>query len=300
MESKITLNISMLSSILQVNSIDIKTLHKNEAKNNYYKTLPNYSPLLLAISCNYNKEFPEEISLNAAIQLNNYISSYWTYSEKKKNINNNDNECLIISEEDKKYIRIKILEAMVYIVNIENIKIMKQLNQCVKYILKYDFREKNINYNKDFINKIILYLNSKDLKQTYAGIILFYQLSKIFEFDNEDSQKIYEQELIKVNTYLLSSLYECKDVNNHIQAKFAYKIIKIFFKSFQGAVPEIFTQENIFDTWINYIINVIKVPISQENISIKANKNIFIKLKRICYQTITRIIKLAYIIFFLY
>ena len=293
MESKITLNISMLSSILQVNSIDIKTLHENEAKNNYYKTLPNYSPLLLAISCNYNKEFPEEISLNAAIQLKNYISSYWKYSEKNKNINNNenDNEYLIISEEDKKYIRIKILEAMAYIVNIENIKIMKQLNQCVKYILKYDFREKNINYNKDFINKIILYLNSKDLKQTYAGIILFYQLSKIFEFDNEDSQKIYDQELIKVNTYLLSSLYECKDINNHIQAKFSYKIIKIFFKSFQGAIPELFTQENIFDTWINYIINVIKVPINQENININTNKNIFIKLKRICYQTITRIIQ---------
>ena len=295
MENKITLDISKLSSILQVNSIDTKTLRENEAKNNYYKTLPNYSPLLLTISCNNNKEFPEEICLNAAIQLKNYINSYWRNSENKKNINNNDSEYIVINEEDKKYIRIKILEAVVYIVNIENIKILKQLNQCVKNILKYDFKEKNINYNKDFINKIVLCLTSKDLKQTYAGIVLFYQLSKIFEFDSEENQKIYEQELIKVNTYLLSSLYECKDINNGVQAQFAYKIIKIFFKSFQGAIPEFFTQENIFEQWINYIINVIKVPINQENlnnsINTSNNKNIFIKLKRVCYQTITRIIQ---------
>ena len=127
MENKITLDISKLSSILQVNSIDTKTLRENEAKNNYYKTLPNYSPLLLTISCNNNKEFPEEICLNAAIQLKNYINSYWRNSENKKNINNNDSEYIVINEEDKKYIRIKILEAVVYIVNIENIKILKQL-----------------------------------------------------------------------------------------------------------------------------------------------------------------------------
>ena len=296
MESKIELNISMLSSILQINSIDIKTLRENQAKNDYYKTLPYYSPLLLTIAYNYNKEFPEEICLNAAIQLKNYISSYWPNPEGKKPINNKENEYIIINEEDKKYIRIKILEAVIYVVHIENIKILKQLNQCVKYILNNDFREKNINYNKDFINKILECLNSKDLKQTYAGIILFYQLSKIFEFDNDDNQKIYEQELIKVNSYLLSSLYECKDINNLIQAQFAYKIIKIFFKSFQGAIPQLFTQENIFAQWINYIIKIIKVPINQENINNNiiinnSNRNIFIKLKRVCYQTITRIIQ---------
>ena len=70
---------------------------------------------------------------------------------------------------------------------------------------------------------------SKNIKQTYAGIILFGQLSKIFEFDNEESQKIYNDELIKVNNYLLSSLYKCEDINNSIQAQFAYKILKIFF-----------------------------------------------------------------------
>ena len=89
MENKITLNISMLSSILKVNYIDIKTLRENEEKNNYYKTLPNYSPLLLQIGCDFNKEFSEDISLNAAIQLKNYINLYWK-NKPNKNINKDD------------------------------------------------------------------------------------------------------------------------------------------------------------------------------------------------------------------
>ena len=202
MENKITLDIYMLSSILKVNYIDIKTLRENEEKNNYYKTLPNYSSLLLQIACDYNKEFSEETSLNAAIQLKNYINSYWK-NKPNKNINKED---IIINEEDKNYLRLKILDAVIYIIEKDNIKILKQFNQCVKKILKYDFKEKNIAYNKDFMNKVVYCLNSNNLKQIYAGIILFYQLSKIFEFDSEDNQKIYDIELNKVNNYLLSSL----------------------------------------------------------------------------------------------
>ena len=288
MEDKIVLNESMLSSVLQVNNIDIYILRENEKKANYYKKLPNYSPLLLKISCNINKEYTSEIALNAAIQLKNYIKSYW--KNEKNTININDEENIIINQEDKNFIRNKIIEVIIYVIEIENITILKQYKQCIKIILKYDFKKDKIE-NKEFINRIITCLSSKNLKQTYAGIVLFGQFSKIFEFDNEDSQKIYNEELIKVNNYLLSSLYECKDINESIQSNFAYKMIKIFFRSFQGAIPELFTQEIIFDKWINFIINVIKTPIKESNINITQNmrKNIFYKLKRVCYQTITRI-----------
>ena len=290
MEDKIILNESLLASVLQVNNIDISTLRENQKKTNYYKTLPYYSPLLLNISCNFNKIYSSEISLNAAIQLKNYIKSYWKYDSKEININNE--ETIIINQEDKSYIRTKLLEAIIYIVEIENKIILKQYKQCIQTILKYDFKKNQIE-NKDFMKKIIACLSSKNIKQIYAGIILFGQLSKIFEFDNEESQKIYNDELIKVNNYLLSALYECKNINEIIQANFAHKIIKIFFRSFQGAVPELFIQENIFDKWINFIINIIKTPIDENNINNGENlrKNIFYKLKRVCYQTITRIIQ---------
>ena len=293
MEDKVSLSASMLSSVLQVNNINIATLRENEKKNNYYKTLPNYSPLLLMISCNTSKEYSSEIALNASIQLKNYIKFYWKNIENPKIISDEENK-IIISEEDKNYLRKNIIEAIIYIVEVENMSILKQYKQCIKVILNYDFKNNKIE-NKEFINNIIACLNSKSLKKIYAGIILFGQFSKIFEFDNEERQKIYNDELIKVNNYLISSLYECKDINDTIQANFANKILKIFFRSFQGAVPELFTQENIFDKWINYVVNVIKTPISEKNIininNENIRKNIFYKLKRVCYQIITRIIQ---------
>ena len=290
MEDKFILNESILSSVLQVNNIDISTLRENQKKTNYFKTLPSYSPLLLNISCNFNNIYSSEVSLNAAIQLKNYVKSYWKNDAKEIKINNEDT--IIINQEDKSYIRNKLLEAIIYIIEIENKTILKQYNQCIQTILKYDFK-KNLTENKDFINKIIACLSSKNLKQIYAGIILFGQLSKIFEFDNEESQKLYNDELIKVNNYLLLSLYECKNINEITQANFAYKIIKIFFRGFQGAVPELFIQKNIFEKWINFIVNIIKTPIDENNINKGENqrKNIFYKLKRVCYQTVTRIIQ---------
>ena len=66
---------NLLANVLKVNNIDLKTLRENELKNKNYSKLPNYSKLLLAIACDNNKEFPPEISLNAAIQLKNFINS---------------------------------------------------------------------------------------------------------------------------------------------------------------------------------------------------------------------------------
>lgn len=149
MENKKPLDIYILSSVLKVNNIDMKTLRENESMNNYFKTLPNYPSLLLAIICEPNKNFSEEISLNASIQLKNYINSFW---KNNKNINTNnleEKENIIIDEENKKYLRLKILDAMIYIIEIENICILKQLNQCLKKILKYDFRKIKLNIIKN-------------------------------------------------------------------------------------------------------------------------------------------------------
>ena len=128
MENEFSLNINLLASALQINSIDIKTLRENEERIKYYKTLKNYSPLLLYIASKVNKEFSDEISLHAAIQLKNFINSYWDNFPTNNN-NNFNEENIIINEEDKNYIREKILDSVKYIVEIGNNKILKQFNQ---------------------------------------------------------------------------------------------------------------------------------------------------------------------------
>ena len=101
--------------------------------------------MLLSISYNANKEFPDEISLYAAIQLKNYNNSYW-----RNNSNNKDDEDnIIINEEDKKFIRSKILDIVIYVIEIENIIILKKFNQYVKKLCKYYLKKKSLNIIKN-------------------------------------------------------------------------------------------------------------------------------------------------------
>ena len=72
----------------------------------------------------------------------------------------------------------------------DNIKIMKQLNQCIKHILNFDF-ETIINFKEILSKKISEFLKSNYPKNVYCGIIILYQLSKIYEFENNERNHIF-------------------------------------------------------------------------------------------------------------
>ena len=175
---------------------------------------------------------------------------------------------------------------MVYIVDKENILILKQFNQSVKKILKLDYKAK---WNADFVQAIISCFESQNQKQIYAGIMLFYQLSKLFEYEDAENQKIYNEVLIKINNKLLFFLNECKDLKNNVEAMVVYKLIKIFFKSFQTEIPETFQNKENFHQWSEFMVLMLKTELKEQYIG--DNKNIFWKLKHICFQTLTRIVQ---------
>ena len=281
------LSIDQLAQILYINIPNNDQIKKNEELFTKYKTYPKFAPLLLEICCDINKKYSFEIELNSAIQLKNFINSNWkfTYNESyNKNLIFDDETIIIISNEDKSYIRNNIIDSVIYIIKIENGKILKQLNQCIKAILKYDFQ--NL-WHEYYMNKIINCFNSNNEKEIYAGIILFHQLSKLFEFEDSEKQDLYNNYFGQINNNLLSFIIQCNDLNHPIQVQFIYKILKIFFKSFQGDITPLFLKDENYEQWSNIILTIIKNPISNENLN--NSKNIFWKLRRICFQIITRI-----------
>ena len=273
----------------KVNCNDNAQRKEYENKFSQYSSKPNFGPLLLFIACDKDNQYGENITHNAAIQLKNYINSYWKYG-KNENMNKQlslDNEqIIIISDEDKNIIRNNILEGVICIVEKGNIKILRQFNQCVKKILKLDYF--NIWSNK-FVDFIIKCFDSQNQNIIIAGIMLFYQLSKIFEFEDKKPLENYNEVLIKVNNKLIFFLNECKNLKNSVEATVVYKLIRIFFKNFQGNVPEIFKNEEVFNSWSEFIVLMIKTPLESQYIEDK--KNIFWKIKNICFQTLTRIIQ---------
>jgi hypothetical protein len=273
----------------KVNSNDNVERKENENRFSKYKFLPNFGPLLLLIACDRDNQYGQNITHNAAIQLKNYINSYWKYGKNEK-INKQlsfDNEqIIIISDEDKNIIRNNILEGVICIVKKGNIKILRQFNQCVKKILKLDYFDI---WNNKFIDFIIKCFDSQKQNIIIGGIMLFYQLSKLFEFEDKKPLENYNEVLVKVNNKLIFFLNECKNLKNSVEATVVYKLIKIFFKNFQGNVPDIFKNEEIFNSWSEFIVLMIKTPLESQYIEDK--KNIFWKIKNICFQTLTRIIQ---------
>ena len=280
----------MLATCLNINTTD-NTLKSNEALFTKYKLLPSFAPLLLEICVNQSNTYSPEIALNAAIQLKNFIWTNWKFTNdhahnKTLVFNEEEEQIIIITPQDKAYIRNNILDAIVYAVDTENAKIVKQLNQCTKRILRYDYETI---WKEAYMNKLLSCFNSNNnQKLIYAGIVLLHQVSKLFEFETEDKHKVYNEVLMLLNDKLLNILLQCNDINVPVQAQFTYKIIKIFFKSFQGCITPIYRNDAVFEQWSSFIVKVIQTPLSVDNAKTN-NKSIFWKLKHLCYQLIARI-----------
>ena len=252
-----------------------------------YQILPKYGPYLLTIACNKDGTIPNQISQAAAITLKNYIISNWKFGEDEK-LNKQlcfeGENIIVISNEDKDFIRKNILEGVIFVIEKENVKILKQFNQCVKKIIKLDY--KGI-WQNDFMNCIINCINSQDQKKIYAGIILFYQLSKIYEFEDEKNQIIYNEALKLVNDKFIFFIDMCKGIKNNVEAMILYKLYKIFFKNFQGSVPSFILNNEIYKNWSFYLVQILKTPIDKNYIEDK--NSIFWKLKKNCFRIVTRV-----------
>ena len=165
-----------------------------------YTSLPRFGPILLSLACNKEEKVSSTISQNASIQLKNYVNDNWKFTNdneyNKQLIFKEDERIIIISDEDKNYIRKNILEGILYAVEKENIKILKHFTQCVKKILNLDYKDL---WQNDFMNFVLNCLNSQNQNQIYAGITLFFQLSKIYEFQDDENQLIYNEAFKLVN-----------------------------------------------------------------------------------------------------
>jgi hypothetical protein len=73
MDMNTELNIDQLAEIFNINIPNTEQIKKNEALFTKYKNYPKFAPLLLEICCDVNKKYSNEVELNAAIQLKNFI-----------------------------------------------------------------------------------------------------------------------------------------------------------------------------------------------------------------------------------
>ena len=281
------LSIHSLTQVLNLTNLTSnEQIKENSNIINHYKKLPKYSEYLLHIIMDKTNQIQDDIKLNASIQLKNIIRQYWKFNEGKDNsslIFNEEKPITIISNEDKHFIRYNIFDAIFLSINMDNIRIMKQLNQCIKHILNFDF-ETIINFKEILSKKISEFFKSNYPKNVYCGIIILYQLSKIYEFENNERKKIYIDFFLSnsINSSLLNIFSQCSDINNETQAMFANKIIKIYFKNLtHGTNLNLIYFENSiqnFDKFLSLCIFIIQTLINNNNVIVWKSKYISYKL----------------------
>ena len=264
-------DIDFLAKNLSMNFISQQQLKENERIINQMQNEPGYLKACLTLACNIENKYSDEISLNAAIQLKNSISQNWN-SDK-------------INLEEKAFIRNNIIDSNLYAINKEDLKKSRIFNQCLKNILKTDFS--NGEFKDEFINQLKRYFDSKNQNMIYTGIISYYQLSKLFEIENETNDLIeYYKTFNEFNQAFFFFLDNCQDINNNFQNMIIYKILRIFMKTIHSSIPSILRDNSeIFDKWMMIILKIINIKITKEQ-----SENLIIKkLKKISFQIVMRL-----------
>jgi len=265
------IDIDTLSKYLSVKLTTQEQLKENEKMINQLQNQPGYIKACLTLACNIENKYSEEVCLNAAIQLKNSIIENWKSNK--------------INLEEKSFIKASIIDSILYTINKEDLKKLRIFNQCLKNILKSDFL--NDDFRNEFINKLKQFFDSKNQNMIYAGIISFYQLSKLYEVENESQGLIeYHKIFDQFNQAFLFFLDNCSDINNNFQNMIIYKLLRIFMKTIHSSIPSCLNDNSDnFDKWMKIILKIINIEITKEQ-----SENLIIKkLKKITFDLIMRL-----------
>ena len=173
-------------------------------------------------------------------------------------------------------------------------KLMKQYDQVIKKVSKYDFEF----WKEDFMTKIIEFFNSNDENGVFTGIMAFSQISKVFEFESGDYKESYKKAFEILNPYFLTILSRTDTfLTSERGSLIIYKIFKIFFRSIQLDICPIILDEKIFESWNLSFITALNfaLPLEFSTKSEKSDvidnycKSVYWKLKKFSLMIIYRV-----------
>jgi len=238
---------------------------------------------MLQISIDTNVPFA--IQQNAAIQLKNLVCKNWKYGN---NIELNmamrfeeDEKIIIISDSDKESIRNNIFNSFL----LQNNKLIrKQFCECIKKICKFELKDK---FAFVIDNIISCFLSGEDDK-IFAGVMIFYNISKLFSIESGEYKIPYTQAFLRLHDFLMNFILTLLEKLDNPEACFIiYKIIKIYFLSTQTDLNELVTNAVNLEKWMSVLLFILDKKYSGELIK-KTNdsteikileKNIFWKIK---------------------
>jgi hypothetical protein len=235
---------------------------------------------------------PFGVQQNALIQLKNIICKNWKYgsdSELNKSLRFEEEEkIIVINEEEKDFLRKNIFRTYTAM---SNKLLRKQLSECIKKISKFELSDKFA----FIIDEILASFSSGEDYKIFAGIEIFYHISKIFSFETDKYKIPYLNAFNRLNDHLLNFAISLIDKMDNKEASYIiYIILKIFCQSSYTDLPDIIRVPSNFEKWMKIHFFVLQKK-SQGELIKKTNnpqeikileKNIYWKIKKIAIKNI--------------
>jgi len=137
----------------------------------------------------------------------------------------------------------------------ENKLIRKQYSECIKKIANYELG------NKFFfiIDKIIECFNSGLDNKIFAGIIIFYNITKTFSFGSKEQKIHFKKALDKIHDYLINFIPGLlENFHNEKACSITYYIIKTYYLSSNLYLYDIIVKSENIEKWLNILINILQ------------------------------------------
>ena len=228
---------------------------------------------------------PFAIQQNAAIQLKNLVCKNWKFGNHVE-LNlamrfEDDEKIIIISEADKETIRNNIVNA--FLLN-SNKLIRKQFCECIKKICKFELGDKFA----FVIDNIISCFTSGEDSKIFAGVIIFYNISKLYSVESGDYKLPYTKAFLKLHDFLMNFILTLLDKFENLEACYIiYKIIKIYFLSTQTDLNDFITNPLNLEKWMKVLLYILGkkycgdlIKKTTDNTEIKLlEKNLYWKIK---------------------
>lgn len=199
---------------------------------------------------------PFAIQQNAAIQLKNLVCKNWKFGS---NIELNlamrfedDEKIIVISDADKESIRNNIFNA--FLLN-SNKLIRKQLCECIKKICKFELGNKFA----FVIDNIVSCFTSGEDSKIFAGVVIFYNISKLYSVESGEYKIPYTNAFLKLHDFLMNFILTLLDKFENPEACFIiYKIIKIYFLSTQTDINDLITNPLNLEKWMKVLLYILE------------------------------------------
>lgn len=206
-----------------------------------------FTPKLLEIARDNTVNFP--IRQAASIYLKNNVSKYWENSNSQAI----DLTVFVIHDHDKTLIRDSILDA---IVQCQHDLLTVHLVACCNFIIKSDFPHKW----PSVVDKIHFLLQQNDFYSWNAALLVFHQLSKIYEYRNSHERRPFLEALrilLPATSQRMSQLLQTDPLGEQ-SCKLQKQILKTFHAILQYSLPVTVLTQEVFNQWMAYIVDIAK------------------------------------------